>query len=140
LTHSVSTILKSIYSLSQLLFGSPKAALIPPCAATVCDLVGNNLVIHATLNPASAKPNAALNPAPPAPTTMASYSCSIIGYEEVEVFDWNEDDLVVVTTAALRREEWNKHLGNFDAKIVERGWNEAQRYNTKIDQESVLNH
>lgn len=24
----------------------PKAALIPPCAATVCDLVGNSLVMH----------------------------------------------------------------------------------------------
>ena len=42
------------------------------CAATVCDLVGNSLVIHAVLNPSLAKPKAALRPAPPAPTTTAS--------------------------------------------------------------------
>jgi hypothetical protein len=58
----------------------PRAALIPPCAATVCERVGKSLVIQAVLNPASARPNAALNPAPPAPTTMASYSWSITGY------------------------------------------------------------
>jgi hypothetical protein len=52
----------------------PRAALIPPCAATVCDLVGNSFEIQAVLNPASERPNAALSPAPPAPTTMASYS------------------------------------------------------------------
>ena len=42
------------------------------CAATVCDLVGNSLVIQAVLNPSLAKPKAALRPAPPAPTTTAS--------------------------------------------------------------------
>lgn len=50
----------------------PRAALIPPYAATVCDLVGNNLVMHAVLNPYSTNPKAALNPAPPAPRTTAS--------------------------------------------------------------------
>jgi len=55
----------------------PRAALIPPCAATVWDLVGNSFEIQAVLNPASERPNAALNPAPPAPTTIASYSWSI---------------------------------------------------------------
>ena len=50
----------------------PKAALIPPYAATVCDLVGNSLDMHAVLKPNSTKPKAALNPAPPAPTTTAS--------------------------------------------------------------------
>lgn len=35
----------------------PRAALIPPCAATVCERVGNSLVITAVLNPyASAIP------------------------------------------------------------------------------------
>jgi hypothetical protein len=29
------------------------------CAATVCDLVGNNLEMHAVLNPASERPKAA---------------------------------------------------------------------------------
>ena len=52
----------------------PRAALIPPWAATVCDLVGNNFEMHAVLKPASERPKAALRPAPPAPTTMASYS------------------------------------------------------------------
>jgi len=54
----------------------PRAALIPPCAATVWLRVGNSLDIHAVLNPASARPKAALRPAPPAPTTTASYSWS----------------------------------------------------------------
>ena len=37
----------------------PKAALIPPCAATVCDLVGNNLETQAVLKPSETKPKAA---------------------------------------------------------------------------------
>ena len=55
----------------------PKAALIPPWAATVCDLVGNNLLMQAVLKPASERPKAARRPAPPAPTTIASYVWSI---------------------------------------------------------------
>lgn len=50
----------------------PSAALMPPCAATVCDRVGNSLVMQAVFRPASARPNAARRPAPPAPTTIAS--------------------------------------------------------------------
>jgi hypothetical protein len=57
----------------------PRAALIPPCAATVWDRVGNSLLMHAVLKPASARPKAALRPAPPAPTTKASYSWSMMG-------------------------------------------------------------
>jgi len=38
----------------------------------VCERVGNNLVIQAVLKPYSTNPNAALRPAPPAPTTTAS--------------------------------------------------------------------
>ena len=37
----------------------PKAALIPPWAATVCDLVGKSLEMHAVLRPASTNPKAA---------------------------------------------------------------------------------
>lgn len=44
------------------------------------------------LNPCDAKPNAALKPAPPAPTTTASYSCVITGYER----DGVEDGLPVI--------------------------------------------
>ncbi len=44
----------------------------PTCAATVCDLVGNNFVTQAVLKPAFANPKAALRPAPPAPTTTQS--------------------------------------------------------------------
>jgi hypothetical protein len=40
----------------------------------VWDLVGNNFEMQAVLNPASESPKAALKPAPPAPTTIASYS------------------------------------------------------------------
>merc|ERR1712093_658445 len=58
----------------------PSAALIPPCAATVRLRVGKSLDIHAVLKPASARPNAARRPAPPAPTTIASYSWSTTGY------------------------------------------------------------
>ena len=56
----------------------PRAALMPPCAATVCERVGKSLVMHAVLRPCSDKPMAARRPAPPAPTTTASYSWSIM--------------------------------------------------------------
>ena len=61
----------------------PSAALMPPCAATVCERVGNSFEMHAVLNPSSTSPNAARSPAPPAPTTTASYVWSIIVYFEV---------------------------------------------------------
>ena len=35
---------------------------------------------HAALKPCSAKPTVARSPAPPAPTTMASYVWSMMGY------------------------------------------------------------
>lgn len=56
----------------------PRAALIPPCAATVWDRVGKSFVMQAVLRPASAHPIAARSPAPPAPTTTASYSWSTV--------------------------------------------------------------
>lgn len=62
----------------------PNAALMPPCAATVCDRVGNSLDTHAVLSPASVRPTAARRPAPPAPTTMALYCVSRVT-EEVGV-------------------------------------------------------
>merc|ERR1719197_1105087 len=40
--------------------------------------------MQALFSPASLKPTAALSPAPPAPTTTASYEWSMIGYDEVE--------------------------------------------------------
>ena len=51
----------------------PRAALTPPCAATVWLRVGKSLDTQAVLKPASDRPMAALRPAPPAPTTTASY-------------------------------------------------------------------
>ena len=42
--------------------------------------MGKTLVTQATLKPASAKPNAARRPAPPAPTTTASNEWSTIVY------------------------------------------------------------
>ena len=50
----------------------PSAALMPPCAATVWLRVGNTLVRQAVESPASARPNVARRPAPPAPTTTTS--------------------------------------------------------------------
>src|SRR6185295_18665380 len=50
----------------------PSAAPIPPCAATVCERVGNTFDNTATDKPASASCNDARMPAPPAPTTIAS--------------------------------------------------------------------
>src|SRR5512139_725624 len=50
----------------------PSAAPIPPCAATVCERVGNTLDNTATERPLSASCRAARSPAPPAPTTTAS--------------------------------------------------------------------
>src|SRR6266404_2578702 len=46
----------------------PSAAPIPPCAATVCERVGNTLESTATLSPAPDN----CSPAPPAPTTTTS--------------------------------------------------------------------
>src|SRR2546423_3903229 len=45
---------------------------MPPCAATVCERVGNALESTATLRLAPAMSSAARMPAPPAPTTIAS--------------------------------------------------------------------
>src|SRR3989338_9222396 len=50
----------------------PSEAAIPPCAATVCERVGNTLDSTATFSPACASCNAARIPAPPAPTTTTS--------------------------------------------------------------------
>lgn len=66
----------------------PKAALIPPWAATVWDLVGNSFVITAVLNPSATRPKAARRPAPPAPTTTASYVWSIMGYSFEIAFEF----------------------------------------------------
>ncbi len=56
----------------------PSAAFMPPEAATVCDLVGNNFDTQATFFPFSHRPNAALKPAPPPPIMTESYMWSII--------------------------------------------------------------
>ena len=61
----------------------PSAALIPPCAATVWLRVGNTLVIQAVVKPSAARPKVARSPAPPAPTTITSYSCCIKSYSAV---------------------------------------------------------
>ena len=50
---------------------------MPPCAATVCERVGNTLVMHAVVRPVAARPKVARRPAPPAPTTTMSYLCSL---------------------------------------------------------------
>src|SRR4030042_176415 len=50
----------------------PSDAAMPPCAATVCERVGNTLDSTATLSPASDSCSAARIPAPPAPTMTAS--------------------------------------------------------------------
>ncbi len=50
----------------------PNAAAIPPCAATVCERVGNTLDRTATFCPLSASCSAARSPAPPPPTITAS--------------------------------------------------------------------
>src|SRR3954469_10386322 len=50
----------------------PSDAPMPPCAATVCERVGNTFDSTATLRPASASCSDARMPAPPAPTINAS--------------------------------------------------------------------
>src|SRR3546814_559557 len=47
-------------------------ALMPPCAATVCDRVGKTLESTATDKPACASCREQRMPAPPAPTTTTS--------------------------------------------------------------------
>ena len=48
---------------------------MPPCAATVCERVGNTFVMQAVFRPVAARPIVARSPEPPAPTTTTSYSC-----------------------------------------------------------------
>lgn len=50
----------------------PSEAEMPPCAATVCERVGNTFVMQAVRSPASLQPTTARRPAPPAPTTTTS--------------------------------------------------------------------
>ena len=50
----------------------PSAAAMPPCADTVCERVGNTLVMQAVRKPASLQPTTARRPEPPAPTTTTS--------------------------------------------------------------------
>ena len=50
----------------------PSDAPMPPCAATVCERVGNTFDSTATDSPASASCSDARMPAPPAPTMIAS--------------------------------------------------------------------
>src|SRR5689334_21515276 len=50
----------------------PSDAPMPPCAATVCERVGNTFDKTATLRPASASWSEARMPAPPAPSINAS--------------------------------------------------------------------
>ena len=64
----------------------PRAALIPPWAATVWDLVGKSFETQAVLNPCSTRPKAARRPAPPAPTTTASKVWSTTVYFLNRVF------------------------------------------------------
>ncbi len=52
---------------------------MPPWAATVCERVGNTLVMQAVLRPASPQPTTARRPEPPAPTTTTSKLWSSIG-------------------------------------------------------------
>src|SRR5688572_25914791 len=50
----------------------PSEAPMPPCAATVCERVGNTLDRHATFSPACARRSEACMPEPPAPTMTTS--------------------------------------------------------------------
>src|SRR6476469_7963474 len=50
----------------------PSDAPIPPCAATVCERVGNTFDRTATVRPASASCSEARMPAPPAPMISAT--------------------------------------------------------------------
>src|SRR5687767_16027173 len=50
----------------------PSEAATPPCAATVCERVGNTLESTATLRSARASSSAARSPEPPPPTMTAS--------------------------------------------------------------------
>src|SRR6188508_225927 len=59
----------------------PSEAPMPPCAATVCERVGNTLDSTATLRPARARRSDACMPEPPAPTMTTSKRR--VGTEEV---------------------------------------------------------
>ena len=61
----------------------PRLAEMPPCAATVCERVGNTLVMQAVFRPAWAQPSAARRPEPPAPTTTTSNLWSMKLYSAI---------------------------------------------------------
>jgi hypothetical protein len=50
----------------------PSAAAMPPWADTVCERVGNTLLMQAVRRPASLQPTTARRPEPPAPITTTS--------------------------------------------------------------------
>ena len=76
-----------LHLLNSQKYNFTKNIMISTWAATVCDLVGKSFEIHAVLKPASDRPNAALNPAPPAPTTTASYVWSTTSYS-LDIWDF----------------------------------------------------
>src|SRR5512142_1784981 len=90
----------------------PSAAEMPPCAATVCERVGNTLVRQAVCSPFAARPNVARNPAPPAPTTTTSYLCCWILYACIFVFlsQADADDRQDACQRADRTEELDAQL------------------------------
>src|SRR5215831_100734 len=60
----------------------PSEAPMPPCAATVCERVGNTLERTATFRPASESCSEARMPEPPAPTMTTSNLRLLIEEEE----------------------------------------------------------
>src|SRR3989338_5193427 len=63
----------------------PSEAPMPPCAATVCERVGNTLDSTATFRPARASCSEARMPEPPAPTMTTSNLRCETEYEEYDM-------------------------------------------------------
>src|ERR1700712_2529628 len=76
----------------------PSEAPMPPCAATVCERVGNTLDSTATLSPARASCSDARMPEPPAPTITTSNLRLVID----EVADELADEVADEETDILR--------------------------------------
>jgi hypothetical protein len=69
------TVSRKCFSIESVGSRKPRAALMPPCAAPVCERVGYTLLSTPTRRlPSRLAWSAALMPAPPAPTITTSYS------------------------------------------------------------------
>src|ERR1700709_75509 len=80
----------------------PSEAPMPPCAATVCERVGNTLDSTATFRPASDSCSDARMPEPPAPTITTSNLRLVRDAPREGVADGLVDDMTAMISQILQ--------------------------------------